>query len=77
VILKPKDEQKHGEYRSKRVILECYDGMAEAMKTGRPYQTILDPPPADARRAHPPKKLRSLKSYTRLQNQQKDEEKWI
>jgi len=36
-----------------RVILECYDAMATAMRTGRPYQTILDPPPADPRVAHP------------------------
>ena len=40
---------------AKRVILERYNAMAEAMKTGRPYQTILDPPPADSRVAHPPK----------------------
>lgn len=52
-----KDEQKYGEYRTKRVILECYDAMAEAMKTGRPYQTILDPPPADPRVAHPANKV--------------------
>ena len=54
-IVKRKDDQKYGEYRTKLVILECYDAMAEAMKTGRPYQTILDPPPADPRVAHPPK----------------------
>jgi len=54
-IVKRKDEQKYGEYQTKRVILECYDTMAEAMKTGRPYQTILDPPPADPRVAHPSK----------------------
>lgn len=51
-----KDEQKYGEYRTKRVILECYDAMAEAMKTGRPYQTILDPPPGDRRVAHSEKR---------------------
>jgi len=51
-IVKRKDEHKYSEYRTKRVILECYDAMAEAMKTGRPYQTILDPPPADPRVAH-------------------------
>jgi len=44
-IVKRKDEQKYGEYRTKRIILEIYDAMAEAIKTGRPYQTILDPPP--------------------------------
>ena len=35
----------HGEYRKKCIILEIYDEMAEAMKTGKPYQTRLDPPP--------------------------------
>ncbi len=50
-IVKRKDEQKYDEYRTKRVILECYDAMAEAIKTGQPYKTILDPlpgPPMDA-----------------------------
>ncbi|MCK4391159.1 MAG: hypothetical protein KAV83_13085 [Desulfobacterales bacterium] len=55
-IVKRKDEQKFGEYRTKRVILECYDAMAEAKKIGRPYQTILDPLPADPRAAHPQEK---------------------
>ena len=32
-IVKRKDEQKYGEYRTKRLILECYDAMAEVMKT--------------------------------------------
>ncbi len=31
-------------YRTKRVILEIYDEMAESMRTGKPYQTRLDPP---------------------------------
>ncbi|MGH7600205.1 MAG: hypothetical protein ACREOI_27945 [bacterium] len=51
-IVKRKDEQKHGEYRTKRVILEIYDAMTEAIRTGKPYQTRLDPPPADPRVAH-------------------------
>ena len=55
-IVKRKDAKKYGEYRTKRVILECYDAMAEAIKTGRPYQTILDPPPADPRVAHSEKR---------------------
>jgi len=46
-------EEPNGECLVKRIILECYDAVAEAMKTGRPYQTILDPPPADPRIAHP------------------------
>jgi hypothetical protein len=53
-IVKRKDEQKHGEYRTKRVILEIYDAMQEAIRTGQPYQTCLDPPPADPRCCHPP-----------------------
>lgn len=51
-IVKRKDEQEHGEYRTKRVILEIYDEIAKAMATSQSYQTRLDPPPADARLAH-------------------------
>lgn len=52
-IVRKNDEKAHGEYRTKRVILEVYDAMAEASRTGKPYQTRLDPPPADIRMAHP------------------------
>ncbi len=52
-------EEPNGESLTKRVVLECYDAMAEAMKTGRTYQTILDPPPADPRVAHIPLKEQS------------------
>lgn len=51
-IVKRKDEAKYGEYRTKRVILEIYDEMAEAQLAGKEYQTRLDPPPADPRVAH-------------------------
>ena len=52
-IVKRKDEQNfNGDYRTKRVILEVYDAMAEATKTGKAYQTRLNPPPADPRAAH-------------------------
>lgn len=51
-IVKRKDEAKHGEYRTKRLILEVYDRMAEATRTGEPYQTILEPPPGHGPR-HP------------------------
>ena len=43
-IVKRKDEQVHGEYRTKRVILDIYDAMQQAMETGTPYHTRLDPP---------------------------------
>ena len=46
-IVKRKDEKEHGEYRTKRVILEIYDRMQQAIATGQPYQTLLDPPPAN------------------------------
>jgi hypothetical protein len=52
-IVRKNDEKVCGEYRTKRVILEIYDAMAEAARTGQAYQTRLDPPPADPRAAHP------------------------
>jgi hypothetical protein len=44
-IVKRKDEAKYGTYRTKEVILDMYDQMKKAMDTGKPYQTMLDPPP--------------------------------
>jgi hypothetical protein len=52
-IVKRKDGAAYGEYRTKRLILEVYDAIAKAVETGEPYQTILDPPPADPSCAHP------------------------
>lgn len=52
-IVRKNDEKAHGEYRTKRVILEIYDAMADAVRTGRAYDTRLEPPPADPRVAHP------------------------
>jgi hypothetical protein len=52
-IVEKRDRKAHGEYRTKRVILEIYDAMAEAARTGKAYQTRLDPPPTDPRVAHP------------------------
>ena len=51
-IIKRKDEKQYGEYRMKRVILEIYDEMKHAIESGVPYQTRLDPPPADPAVAH-------------------------
>lgn len=57
-IVRRKDEEKYnGDYHTKRVILEIYDAMAEAIRTGKPYQTRLDPPPADPRCCHPKLKM--------------------
>jgi hypothetical protein len=52
-IVRKHDEKAYGEYRTKRLILEIYDEMAQAARTGRSYQTRLDPPPADPGVAHP------------------------
>ncbi len=52
-VVRKRDEAQHGEYRTARVILETYDRMADAARTGVPYVTLLDPPPADPRVAHP------------------------
>ena len=40
-----KSRPRRSEYRTKRWILEIYDQMAEAIRSGRPDQTLLDPPP--------------------------------
>jgi DNA-binding transcriptional regulator/RsmH inhibitor MraZ len=53
-IVKRKDIAVHGEYRTKRLILDVYDAMQKAIDTGTEYQTILDPPPGDGPR-HPAK----------------------
>ncbi len=54
-VVRRKDEDKHGHYRAKDTILETYAALAEAQRTGQPYQTRLNPPPADPRCCHPPR----------------------
>ncbi|MBU2228247.1 MAG: hypothetical protein KJ936_11410, partial [Proteobacteria bacterium] len=46
-IVKRKDITQFGEYRTKNLILKIYDAMQRAKETGQPYQTILDPLPAE------------------------------
>ncbi len=62
LVLKAREEERNnGDYRTKRVILEIYDAMQEAIRTGEPYQTRLDPPPgppADPLPDWPPGALR-------------------
>jgi hypothetical protein len=53
-IVRRNDEKAHGEFRTKRLILERYDALVTAARTGAPYRTPLDPPPADPRCAHDP-----------------------
>ncbi|MFV2008443.1 MULTISPECIES: Eco57I restriction-modification methylase domain-containing protein [unclassified Micromonospora] len=49
-VVREKDERAHGEFRTKRLILERYDAMADAIRTGTPYQTPLDPSPGQGPR---------------------------
>jgi hypothetical protein len=46
-IVKRKDIAAHGTFRTKETILSIYDAMQRAIATGEPYQTLLDPPPAN------------------------------
>ena len=46
---------KKGTFITKDTILEIYDKMQEAIRTGVAYQTRLNPPPADPSLCHPPK----------------------
>jgi hypothetical protein len=45
--LKRKNEATHGEYRTKRIILEIYDAMQRAVDSGVPYEPIVDLPPLE------------------------------
>jgi hypothetical protein len=51
-IVKKKDIESFGTYRTKDMILDIYDAMAAAIRTGVPYQTRLSPPPADHSMCH-------------------------
>jgi hypothetical protein len=53
-IVKRRDVQQYATFRTKNLILKVYDAMAEAIRTGTPYQTPLDPAPGQASR-HPPR----------------------
>jgi hypothetical protein len=52
-VLRKYEERDHQEFRTKRMVLEIYDELAESIHTGEPYQTPLDPPPADPRCCYP------------------------
>jgi hypothetical protein len=54
-IVKRKDEAQYGSYRTKETILDLYDAMAAAQRTGQHFVSSLDPPPADLRCCHPPR----------------------
>jgi len=41
-ILARREEATCGEFRTKRLVLECYDAMTKAVATGIPYQAPFD-----------------------------------
>ena len=43
-VLARSEEREHGEYRTKRVVLETYDALATAAARGVPYESPLGPP---------------------------------
>lgn len=51
-IVSGKEISAHGEFRTKRVILETYDALRKATETGTEYQTMIDPPPGEGPRHH-------------------------
>jgi hypothetical protein len=53
-VVKRRDVERYGSFRTKELILQVYDAMAAAVRTGHPYQTILDPRPGKGPR-HPPR----------------------
>ena len=46
-IVRRKDEETFGEYRTKHVVLDVYDSIQVSIATGAAYRTVLDPPPAE------------------------------
>jgi hypothetical protein len=52
-IVKRKDEEKFGAYRTKDRILELYDALAECQRTGQAFVSPLNPVPASMAAAHP------------------------
>lgn len=51
-IVNRKDVAAFGEERTRRLVLENHDAMADAARTGRPFVSTLDPPPGQGAR-HP------------------------
>jgi hypothetical protein len=52
-VLRDKEVRQFGEYRTRRLVLERYAALADAIATGTPYVSPLSPPPASPLAAHP------------------------
>lgn len=55
-IVRRKDIAKHGDFRTKLVLLDIYDRMQLAITTGTPYQSLFAPAPAESGVADPPRR---------------------
>ena len=53
-VLRKYEERDHGEFRTKRLVLEIFDEIEAAKQAGRVYRTRLDPEPADPSLCHTP-----------------------
>lgn len=51
-VVRQRDEAVHGDYRTKRLVLERFDALLAAIDSGQPYNSPLDPAPGFGRR-HP------------------------
>jgi hypothetical protein len=52
-VVREREIAEMGSYRSRDTILDIYDQMTDAIESGSPYETILDPPPAHPTLCHP------------------------
>jgi hypothetical protein len=51
-VLRKYEEQEHGEFRTRRLVLEVYDGFTHSAESGNVYNTPLSPPLADPSLCH-------------------------
>ncbi|MGV1009046.1 MAG: Eco57I restriction-modification methylase domain-containing protein [Dermatophilaceae bacterium] len=56
-VVRKYEERDHGEFRTKRLILEIYDAMADAAARGTAYRSTLNPPAGEGPR-HPARDVR-------------------
>ena len=54
-IVRQKDEETHGDFRTKNQTLEIHDAKLAAQRSGKPYQTSLDPPPGEMKKIQGPR----------------------
>ncbi|HEX5541577.1 MAG TPA: hypothetical protein VFX60_08435 [Micromonospora sp.] len=49
-VLREREERAHGEYRTKRLVLDWYDAMTRAIHLNQPYLPALHPAPGQGQR---------------------------